>query len=115
MSLFYPFATTDAYVVLIFRAVERKASGLDVNDLGSMGRHWVELSKLRTKTKRDVDTKASKGTGFYTLFISSLSLFPPSLSVSTCVYPCVFVCSEVGMRVCEPSSLSHLCWMQTRV
>ena len=90
MSLFYPFATTDAYVVLIFRAVERKASGLDVNDLGSMGRHWVELSKLRTKTKRDVDTKASKGMGFYTLFISSLSLsfLPPSLCLHVCTPAC---------------------------
>ena len=27
-----------------------------------MGRHWLEVDKLRSKIKRKVDTKASKGT-----------------------------------------------------
>ncbi len=29
-----------------------------------MGRHWLELNKLRPRVKRAVDTKASKGAGF---------------------------------------------------
>ena len=31
------------------------------SDPTAMGRQWLELQKLRTKAKKTVDTKASKG------------------------------------------------------
>jgi protein AATF/BFR2 len=31
-------------------------------DPTEMGRHWLEVDKLRSKIKRKIDTKASKGT-----------------------------------------------------
>lgn len=41
--------------------VERKADASALSDPLAMSRHWLEINKLRSKSKRKVDTKASKG------------------------------------------------------
>lgn len=41
--------------------IERKTKGGDTNDPLLMGKQWVEIQKLRAKSKKKVDTKASKG------------------------------------------------------
>lgn len=51
----------DFYHDILRELIERKAAAADASDPVAMGRHWVELSKLRKKVKRKVDTKASKG------------------------------------------------------
>jgi protein AATF/BFR2 len=51
----------DFYQDLLRDLIERKASTADASDPVAMGRHWIELSRLRAKAKRKVDTKASKG------------------------------------------------------
>ena len=51
----------DHYQDILRELIERKATATDSTDPVAMGRHWVELSKLRSKVKRKVDTKASKG------------------------------------------------------
>jgi hypothetical protein len=43
-------------------AVDRKTRESGTDDPIAMGRHWLEIRKLRAKTKKTVDTKASKGT-----------------------------------------------------
>merc|ERR1711973_682881 len=40
--------------------IERK-SNIDADDPVAAGRRWLELQKLRSKIKRKVDTRASKG------------------------------------------------------
>lgn len=51
----------DHYQDILRELIERKATATDATDPVAMGRHWVELSKLRSKVKRKVDTRASKG------------------------------------------------------
>ena len=41
--------------------VERKADVSSLDDPLEMGRHWVEINRMRKKMKKKVDTKASKG------------------------------------------------------
>ena len=42
-------------------AVDRKTKNMGTDDPIAMGRHWLQVKHLRTKTKKKVDTKASKG------------------------------------------------------
>ena len=41
--------------------IERKMNYAESADPVAMGRQWLELQKLRSKVKKKVDTKASKG------------------------------------------------------
>lgn len=53
------FDDDDFYHQLLRELIERKTS--NVNDPIQLSHHWLELQKLRTKLKKKVDTKASKG------------------------------------------------------
>ncbi|ODN04313.1 Protein AATF [Orchesella cincta] len=53
------FDDDDFYHQLLRELIERKTS--NVNDPIQLSHHWLELQKLRSKLKRKVDTKASKG------------------------------------------------------
>lgn len=57
------FDDTDHYQNVLRELIERKSSSTksDAVDSGMMGQQWAELSKLRAKVKRKVDTRASKG------------------------------------------------------
>jgi len=46
---------------LLRELIERKMDFTETSDPVAMGRQWLELQKLRTKVKKTVDTKASKG------------------------------------------------------
>ena len=50
----------DFYHEMLKELIERK-SNIDADDPVAAGRRWLELQKLRTKIKRKVDTRASKG------------------------------------------------------
>jgi protein AATF/BFR2 len=50
---------TDYYHQLLRELIERKSS--DVTDPVQLGRKWLELQKLRSKMKRKIDTRATKG------------------------------------------------------
>ncbi|PNF25298.1 Protein AATF [Cryptotermes secundus] len=50
---------TDYYHQLLRELIERKSS--DVTDPVQLGRQWLELQKLRSKMKRKMDTRATKG------------------------------------------------------
>ncbi|MED6287720.1 hypothetical protein CHARACLAT_019107 [Characodon lateralis] len=51
----------DFYHQLLRELIERKTSVVDSNDQVAMGRQWLAIQKLRSKIKKKVDTKASKG------------------------------------------------------
>nr|XP_033777799.1 protein AATF isoform X2 [Geotrypetes seraphini] len=51
----------DFYHQLLRELIERKTSAVDPNDQVAMGRQWLAIQKLRSKLKKKVDTKASKG------------------------------------------------------
>ncbi|XP_068599749.1 protein AATF [Brachionichthys hirsutus] len=55
------FDDDDFYHQLLRELIERKTSSVDANDQVAMGRQWLAIQKLRSKIKRKVDTKASKG------------------------------------------------------
>ncbi|XP_068175764.1 protein AATF [Antennarius striatus] len=55
------FDDDDFYHQLLRELIERKTSSTDPNDQVAMGRQWLAIQKLRSKIKRKVDTKASKG------------------------------------------------------
>ncbi|KAF3691327.1 Protein AATF Apoptosis-antagonizing transcription factor Rb-binding protein Che-1 [Channa argus] len=55
------FDDDDFYHQLLRELIERKTSAADPNDQVSMGRQWLAIQKLRSKIKKKVDTKASKG------------------------------------------------------
>jgi len=58
----YMFNDDDFYQQLLRDVIDRKMGGLDKNDPVSMGKQWVELQRLKVKTKKKrVDNKASKG------------------------------------------------------
>ncbi|MGH0188425.1 UNVERIFIED_CONTAM: hypothetical protein FKN15_029474 [Acipenser sinensis] len=46
---------------LLRELIEKKTSALDANDQVAMGRQWLAIQKLRSKIKKKMDTKASKG------------------------------------------------------
>jgi len=50
----------DFYHEMLKELIERK-SNIDADDPVAAGRRWLELQKLRSKIKRKVDTRASKG------------------------------------------------------
>ncbi|XP_064602198.1 protein AATF-like [Liolophura sinensis] len=53
------FDDDDFYHQLLRELIERKTS--DVSDPVTLSRQWLEIQRLRTKVKKKVDTKASKG------------------------------------------------------
>ncbi|KAL4647192.1 protein AATF [Arapaima gigas] len=55
------FDDDDFYHQLLRELIERKTSTVDPNDQVAMGRQWLTIQKLRSKIKKKVDTKASKG------------------------------------------------------
>ncbi|XP_050967170.1 protein AATF isoform X3 [Labeo rohita] len=55
------FDDDDFYHQLLRELIERKTSATDPNDQVAMGKQWLAIQKLRSKIKRKVDTKASKG------------------------------------------------------
>lgn len=55
------FDDDDFYHQLLRELIERKTSTSDPNDQVAMGRQWLAIQKLRSKIKKKVDTKASKG------------------------------------------------------
>merc|ERR1712002_507573 len=50
----------DFYHEMLKELIERK-SDINADDPVAAGRRWLELQKLRTKIKKKVDTRASKG------------------------------------------------------
>ncbi|XP_067864334.1 protein AATF [Heptranchias perlo] len=55
------FDDDDFYHQLLRELIERKTSAIDPNDQVAMGRQWLAIQKLRSKIKKKVDTRASKG------------------------------------------------------
>ncbi|XP_075997758.1 protein AATF [Genypterus blacodes] len=55
------FDDDDFYHQLLRELIERRTSAADPNDQVAMGRQWLAIQKLRSKIKKKVDTKASKG------------------------------------------------------
>ncbi|XP_053341784.1 protein AATF [Clarias gariepinus] len=55
------FDDDDFYHQLLRELIERKTTAADPNDQVAMGRQWLAIQKLRSKIKKKVDTKASKG------------------------------------------------------
>ncbi|XP_010868662.4 protein AATF [Esox lucius] len=55
------FDDDDFYHQLLRELIERKTIAADPNDQVAMGRQWLAIQKLRSKIKKRVDTKASKG------------------------------------------------------
>ncbi|ESP02542.1 hypothetical protein LOTGIDRAFT_138224, partial [Lottia gigantea] len=53
------FDDSDFYHHMLREFIDRKSSEID--DPLALGRQWLEVQKSRTKVKRNVDTKASKG------------------------------------------------------
>ncbi|XP_065053368.1 protein AATF-like [Rhopilema esculentum] len=55
------FDDDDFYHQLLKEFIERKSNILATDDPVSMGRQWLEIQKLRSKVKKKIDSKASKG------------------------------------------------------
>ncbi|XP_071430991.1 protein AATF isoform X2 [Pithys albifrons albifrons] len=55
------FDDDDFYHQLLRELIERKTTSVDPNDQVAMGRQWLAIQKLRSKIKKKVDRKASKG------------------------------------------------------
>ncbi|XP_024127156.1 eukaryotic translation initiation factor 3 subunit D [Oryzias melastigma] len=55
------FDDDDFYHQLLRELIERKTSTADSNEQLATGRQWLAIQKLRSKMKRKVDTRASKG------------------------------------------------------
>ncbi|TRY59336.1 hypothetical protein DNTS_026117 [Danionella cerebrum] len=55
------FDDDDFYHQLLRELIERKTNATDPNDQVAMGKQWLAIQKLRSKIKKKVDTKASKG------------------------------------------------------
>ncbi|XP_049586603.1 protein AATF isoform X2 [Syngnathus scovelli] len=55
------FDDDDFYHQLLRELIERKTGGSDANPQVAAGRQWLQIQKLRSKIKKVVDTKASKG------------------------------------------------------
>ncbi|KAM9370616.1 protein AATF [Phaethornis superciliosus] len=55
------FDDDDFYHQLLREFIERKTTSVDPNDQVAMGRQWLAIQKLRSKIKKKVDRKASKG------------------------------------------------------
>lgn len=55
------FDDDDFYHQLLRELIERRTNAADPNDQVAMGKQWLAIQKLRSKIKKKVDTKASKG------------------------------------------------------
>ncbi|XP_048412670.1 protein AATF [Stegostoma tigrinum] len=55
------FDDDDFYHQLLRELIERKTTAIDSNDQIAMGRQWLAIQKLRSRIKKKVDTRASKG------------------------------------------------------
>lgn len=55
------FDDDDFYHQLLRELIEHKTSVVDPNDQLALGRQWLSIQKLRSKIRKKVDTKASKG------------------------------------------------------
>lgn len=55
------FDDDDFYHQLLRELIEHKTTAADPNDQVAMGRQWLTIQKLRSKIRKKVDTKASKG------------------------------------------------------
>ncbi|XP_069575820.1 protein AATF [Brachyistius frenatus] len=55
------FDDDDFYHQLLRELIERRTGAADPNDQVAAGRQWLAIQKLRSKIKKKVDTKASKG------------------------------------------------------
>lgn len=55
------FDDDDFYHQLLRELIERKTNAADPNNQVAMGRQWLAIQKLRSKIRKKVDTKASKG------------------------------------------------------
>lgn len=53
------FDDDDFYHQLLKELIDRKSS--DLTDPTQLGRHWLQIQKMRAKSKKNIDTKASKG------------------------------------------------------
>lgn len=71
---------TDYYHQLLRELIERKSS--DVTDPVQLGRQWLELEKLRSKMKRKIDTRATKGRKIRYIVHSKLVNFMAPVSQS---------------------------------
>lgn len=55
------FDDDDFYHQLLRELIEHKTTAADPNDQVALGRQWLTIQKLRSKIRKKVDTKASKG------------------------------------------------------
>lgn len=55
------FDDDDFYHQLLRELIEHKTTAADPNDQVAMGRQWLTIQKLRSRIRKKVDTKASKG------------------------------------------------------
>ncbi|CAG10268.1 unnamed protein product, partial [Tetraodon nigroviridis] len=55
------FDDDDFYHQLLRELIQHKTSAADANQQVALGRQWLAIQKLRSKIRRKVDTKASKG------------------------------------------------------
>lgn len=55
------FDDDDFYHQLLRELIEHKTTVVDPNDQVALGRQWLSIQKLRSKIRKKVDTKASKG------------------------------------------------------
>ena len=55
------FDDDDFYHQLLRELIEHKTSAADPNEQVALGRQWLTIQKLRSKMRKKVDTKASKG------------------------------------------------------
>lgn len=55
------FDDDDFYHQLLRELIEHKTTAVDPNDQVAMGRQWLTIQKLRSRIRKKVDTKASKG------------------------------------------------------
>merc|ERR1719310_237032 len=53
------FDDSDFYHHLLRELIEKKTS--TNSESGEVGKHWLQIQKLRSKLKKKVDTRASKG------------------------------------------------------
>lgn len=73
---------TDCYHQLLRELIERKSS--DVTDPVQLGRQWLELQKLRSKMKRKIDTRATKGRKIRYVVHSKLVNYMAPVSQNLC-------------------------------
>ena len=76
---------THTHTQLLRELIERKMSYSESSDPTAMGRQWLELQKLRTKAKKNVDTKASKGRKIRYIHAGGATVFREACSAAIIV------------------------------